>query len=65
MPRVLSPDDFDREALQHGVTGQSGAQRFFTEKGRAFCLYVVLGSHIDRRELVKRVNPVLETVVIS
>lgn len=65
IPRSLSPDDFDREALQHGVTGQSGLQRFFTDNGRVFCLYVVLGSHIDRRELVPVVNQVLATLEIS
>jgi hypothetical protein len=65
MPRSLHPDHFSRDALQHTVSGQSGMQRFFTESGRAFCLYVVLGSHIDRPELVTRVNAVLQTVTIS
>jgi hypothetical protein len=65
MPRSLSPDEFSRDALQHAISGQSGMQHFFTEKGRAFCLYVVLGSHIDRPELVTRVNAVLQSVVIS
>jgi hypothetical protein len=65
LPGPLSPDDFDRDALQHALPGQSGMQRFFTENGRAFCLYVVLGSHIDRNELVRRVNQVLATVDIS
>jgi len=65
MPRSVRPDDFSRDALQHAVTGQSGMQRFFTEKSRTFCLYVVLGSHLDRPELVTKVNSVLQTVVIS
>lgn len=65
MPRSVQPDDFSRDALQHAISGQSGMQRFFTENGRAFCLYVVLGSHIDRAELVPRVNAVLQTVLIS
>lgn len=65
MPRTLAPDDFDRDALQHAIPGQSGVQRFFTERGRAFCLYVVLGSHIDRAELVPRLNEVLVTVELS
>jgi hypothetical protein len=65
MPRSVNPDDFSRDALQHAVSGQSGMQYFFTEKWRAFCLYVVLGSHIDRPELVTRVNAVLQSVVIS
>lgn len=65
MPRRLEPDEFDRDALQRPLPGQSGLQRFFTERGRAFCLYVVLGSHIDRNELVPRVNGVLATIEIS
>jgi hypothetical protein len=65
MPRSVNPDDFSRDALQHAVAGQSGMQRFFTQRERAFCLYVVLGSHLDRAELVTRVNTVLQTVEIS
>lgn len=65
MPRGLTPDEFDRDALQRPLPGQSGLQRFFTERGRAFCLYVVLGSHLDRNELVPRVNAVLNTIEIS
>lgn len=65
MPRALAPDEFDRDALQRALPGQSGVQRFFTESGRAFCLYVVLGSHIDRAELAPRVNEVLETIDIT
>lgn len=65
IPRELSAEDFDRQALQQGIPGQSGAQRFFTEQGRAFCLYVVLGSHLDRAELIPHVNDVLATLDIS
>ncbi len=64
IPLPLQPQDFDRNALQRGVPGQSGLQRFFTDKGRGFCLYVVLGSHIDRVALVAQVNFVLETLVL-
>lgn len=65
IPRRLGPDDFARDALQYGIPGQSGLQRFFTHRGRAFCLYVVLGSHLDRAELVDRVNAVLATLEID
>lgn len=65
IPRELLSGDFDRNALQHAVPGQSGLQHFFTHNGRAFCLYVVLGSHIDRVELVNRVNEVLATLEIE
>ena len=65
IPRQLDAQLFDRDALQHGVQGQSGLQQFFSHRGRAFCLYVVLGSHIDRVELVQRVNLVLATLEIT
>jgi len=65
MPRSLAPEDFHRDALQRTIAGQSGMQHFFTEGGRPFCLYVVLGSHIDRADLVPRVNEVLATIVIT
>jgi hypothetical protein len=64
-PRRVAPGDFDRDALQFGVPGQTGLQHFFTENGRAFCLYVVLGSHIDRADMVERVNSVLDSLVIE
>jgi hypothetical protein len=65
IPRQVLARDFDRDALQIGVAGQSGLQRFFTHRGRAFCLYVVLGSHIDRADLADEVNAVLATIDIQ
>ena len=65
VPRELLPGDFDRHMLQQPLPGQSGIQHFFTENDRAFCLYVVLGSHLDRADLVPRVNDVLRTIVIT
>jgi hypothetical protein len=43
MPRP-QPHQFRPEALQRRIPGQLGYQRFFTEAGRALCLYAVLGS---------------------
>lgn len=65
MPRELFPGDFDRQMLQRPLPGQSGLQYFFTDSERAFCLYVVLGSHLDRADLVAQVNAVLATIVIE
>lgn len=65
VPTRIHPRQFDRSALQRGVPGQSGLQHFFTVQGRAFCLYVVLGSHIDRVDLVARANHVLATLEIA
>ena len=65
IPYPLTIGDFDRDNLQRTIPGQSGMQRFFTEKGRPFSLYVVLGSHLDRADLVFRANAVLASLEIS
>jgi hypothetical protein len=65
IPRTLQARQFDRNALQRALPGQSGLQQFFTHRGRAFCLYVVLGSHIDRADLVHQVNAVLDSLDIQ
>jgi hypothetical protein len=65
IPRNLLARQFDRHSLQRALPGQSGLQQFFTHRGRAFCLYVVLGSHIDRAEILLGVNVVLDSLVID
>ncbi len=61
LPEV-APEDFAPHTLQRPLPGQSGAQYFFTVSARAFCLYVVLGSHARRFQLVPEVNQILSTV---
>jgi hypothetical protein len=63
VPRA-HPDDFSPQALQRTLPGQSGCQYFFTERGRAFCLYVVLGSHARRVALVKKANHLIDGIEI-
>ncbi|MFN2538614.1 MAG: hypothetical protein ABR549_10765 [Mycobacteriales bacterium] len=53
---VVRPVDFQLGALQRSRPGQSGAQFFFTEAGRAFCLFAILGSHSRRVPGAIRVN---------
>jgi hypothetical protein len=65
LPRDLRPGDFDPMGLQRTIPGQAGHQRFFTEAGRAFCLYVVLGAHRAAVALVPQVNAVLRTIRID
>lgn len=65
IPRQIAAREFDRNALQRAMPGQTGLQRFFTHNGRAFCLYVVLGSHVDRADILPSVNAVLETLEIE
>jgi hypothetical protein len=65
LPRTLAADDFSPNVMQRAIRGQAGVQRFFNDQGRAFCLYVVIGSFARRRDLVKRVNTVLATLTID
>jgi uncharacterized surface protein with fasciclin (FAS1) repeats len=65
LPRRLEPSDFSPNVLQRSIRGQAGAQVFFQDAGRAFCLYVVLGSFQNRARLVPEVNRVLATVAIT
>jgi hypothetical protein len=65
IPRQLQADDFSPNVMQRAIRGQAGVQRFFNDQGRAFCLYVVIGSFARRAELVKRVNAVLSTLTIG
>lgn len=58
-PKFLRASDFSRDMLQQRMEGQGGTQRFFTEAGRAFCLYVVVGDYIDRVEVLPGINAVL------
>jgi hypothetical protein len=64
-PAVLSPDDFSPVRLRRGLVGQSGTQWFFTEAGRPFSFYAVLGSHALREALVPRVNALIASLTVS
>ncbi len=63
-PTALTPADFSPTVLRRGIPGQSGTQWFFTESGRPFSFYAVLGSHGMRGLLVPRVNEVLGSVTL-
>ena len=65
MPRQLGPADFRPFTLRRGLPGQSGTQWFFTEAGRPFTLYAVLGSHLGRRQLVPRLNALLQGISVQ
>jgi len=64
VPQALKVADFDPAVLQRDVSGGSGLQRFFHVGRRAFCLYVVVGSHVDRRDVIPVINAVLGSVEI-
>lgn len=65
LPRFVEAKDFDRETLHASRIGLSGVQRFFTHNGRAFCLYIVVGSHIDRADVLSRLNSVLADLEVD
>ena len=65
VPRRLTPDLFSPHQLQRTIAGQAGTQVFCHDAGRAFCLYVVLGSSRNRARLVPRVNDLLATLEVS
>lgn len=64
-PRFLDPADFDPLALQRTIPGHAGLQVFCSHRGRAFCLYVVLGSHLRRGPLVALANQLLAGIDVT
>lgn len=56
LPSSLDPSAFSPFSLQRRLPGQAGWQSFFSQSGRAFCLYVVLGAYAARGRLVPRAN---------
>jgi hypothetical protein len=58
-------EDFHPAQLQRTLPGQSGAQWFFHTGNRAFCLYVVLGSHHRRARLLPQVHDFLDRLTIG
>jgi len=65
LPTSLRPDTFNPKAMPKIVPGKTGAQYFFTLAGRAFCLFVVLGSHNDRVRLASLATSVTKSIKVS
>ncbi len=65
LPTVLGADDFSPTAMPRAVPGRTAAQWFFSLNDRAFCLYVVLGSHRDRASLLPQANAVVRTIRVD
>jgi hypothetical protein len=62
---VLRPSQFSANRMPRLYPGVSAAQHFFSEGGRAFCLYVVLGAHSRRMALVPRAARLLAGIRIT
>lgn len=65
LPWRLDASAFSPRMLHRAVHGRTGLQRFFNEGGRAFCLYVVLGSIAHTERLARRAEQLLATVQIE
>ena len=65
LPTGLSAGDFSPTAMPRATPGRTAAQWFFSLNDRAFCLYVVLGSHTERAGMMEMVNQVVQTVRID
>lgn len=61
----LTVADFAPNQLQRRIAGQLGCQKFFTERGRAFCQYTVLGSQRHAVELVREVHEVIGRIEVT
>lgn len=64
-PDPLPLRSFSPTRLQRTLPGQSGLQIFFTDNDRAFCLYVVLGDHSRRVDLVPRADQLVASLAID
>jgi hypothetical protein len=51
---TLAPSQFSPDRIQRSLPRITAAQHFFSEGGRAFCLFVVLGAHSRRMALAPR-----------
>jgi hypothetical protein len=64
-PTSLAPADFRRTVLRRALGGQAGTQWFFTEAGRPFSFYAVLGSQALGPALVPLLNQLLASLTLS
>ena len=64
-PARLRAAELRPTTLLRSLPGQAGAQRFFTDGGRAFCLYVVIGSNARARELAAAASSILSGLSIG
>lgn len=65
LPVPLRADEFSPNAMPKAVPGLAGGQWFFSVAGRAFCLFVVLGSHAERARLAPVASAVVQTISVS
>ena len=64
-PSRISANEIRPTGVQRQIAEQAGVQRFFSAGGRAWCLYVVVGSYADRRALVPRANELIGAIEVA
>ena len=65
LPTGLTAPDFSPSAMPRAIPGRTASQWFFSLAGRAFCLYVVLGSHTSRAAMMPLVNQIVASLKID
>ena len=65
MPVPIRADELDHRAMQIPHPEQGGVQRFFSQAGRAFSLYVIAGLGPGLRDRLGELDRVLRGVEIS
>lgn len=65
LPLPIRAVDTDPNTLQRLIRGRTAVQRFFTQSGRAFCLYVVFPSNSRLRQMITEANHILGTIAIE
>jgi hypothetical protein len=65
VPSGLQAADLDPAALQVPHPQQGGVQRFFSEAGRAFCLYVIAGLGAGLAQRLARANDVIASLRVD
>jgi len=62
---TLATEHFNSRTMQRPLPGQFGCQRFFTENGRGFCLYVVAGGRAALPAATADVNTSVRAMTIA
>lgn len=62
LPIPLIAESFSEDAAVRGLQGGTASQQFFQAMGRGYCLYVVIGSHKERADVLLELDAVLESI---
>jgi hypothetical protein len=63
-PRTIAPRELSPAGLMRRLPGRAGGQRFFSEAGRAFCLYTVVSAARGARVRAGGLSDVLASLEV-